>query len=172
MNNLKSTVNRNAMWTSVCVTFVCLCGCSGEVLEPTYFVSGTVTQKGKPIEGAIVAFTPATPGLPASGVTNASGIYKLTTRESGDGALVGKYTVTIAKYNQRLEPKPTGSPEKPVDPYDITNEYPAGYNEMQSSEIAASLSKNLLPAKYANPITSKLEAEVKKTKNTCDFKVD
>jgi hypothetical protein len=43
---------------------------------------------------------------------------------------------------------------------------------MQASEIAASLSKNLLPPKYANPTSSKLNAEVKSGTNSFDFKVD
>jgi hypothetical protein len=149
-------------------------GCSGEALEPVYPVSGTITSKGKPVEGAIVAFTPTTPGvgISASGVTDASGTYKLTTRMSGDGAAAGKYDVTVAKYDKKLEPKKSEGSEKLADPYDITNEYPTGYNEMQASEIAASLSKNLLPAKYSNPATSKLNAEVKSGTNSFDFKVD
>jgi hypothetical protein len=151
-------------------------GCSGEKLEPVYPVSGTITSKGKPVEGAIVAYTPTTPGvgIPASGVTDSSGVYKLTTRTSGDGAAVGKYDVTVAKYDKKLEPKKSKEEvtDKLADPYDITNEYPTGYNEMQASEIAASLSKNLLPPKYANPVTSKLSAEVKGDTNSFDFKVD
>ena len=137
-------------------------------------MSGTITLKGKPVEGAIVAFTPVTPdlGIPASGVTDATGVYKLTTRSSGDGAAAGKYNVTVAKYDKKLEPKKSEGSDKLADPYDITNEYPTGYNEMQASEIAASLSKNLLPPKFSNPTTSKLEAEVKSGNNTFDFKVD
>lgn len=149
-------------------------GCSGESLEPVYPVTGIVTEKGKPVEGAIVAFSPITPGsgLPASGTTDASGTYKLTTRSSGDGAAAGKYKVSIAKYEKKLEPtNPKGS-DKLEDPFDITKEYPSGYNEMQASEIAASISKNLLPKKYADPTTSKLEAEVSKGPSSFDFKVD
>jgi hypothetical protein len=154
---------------------VCL-GCSGEKLEPVYPVTGTITSKGKPVEGAIVAYTPTTPGvgISASGVTDSSGVYKLTTRSNGDGAAAGTYGVTVAKYDKKLEPQKPKDDAKDqlADPYDITNEYPTGYNEMQASEIAASLSKNLLPAKYANPATSKLNAEVKSGTNSFDFKVD
>ncbi|MEQ1824496.1 MAG: hypothetical protein ABL921_01050 [Pirellula sp.] len=158
----------------VFLALLLLSGCWGETLEPVYPVSGTITQKGKPVDGAIVAFTPAVTGagLPASGITNASGVYKLTTRNSGDGALIGKYKISVAKYDKKLEPKKTEGSDKPADPYDITNEYPTGYNEMQASEIAASLSKNLLPKKYSDPTTSQLEAEVTKGPNSFDFKVD
>jgi hypothetical protein len=167
---------RLASW----LLLICV-GCSGDGLEPVYPVSGTITFKGKPVEGAIVAFSPTTGGQAASGTSDASGVYKLTTRDSGDGALVGKYVVTVAKYDTKLEPKaPAKTPAKTAsgdsgqlaDPYDITNEYPTGYNEMQASEIAASLSKNLLPPRYANPNASKLEAEVKEGDNKFDFKLE
>ena len=158
----------------VCLCLLVLSGCSGEKLEPVYPVSGTITQKGKPVEGAIVAFTPSIDGSgqPASGISDATGVYKLTTRNSGDGAAVGNYRISVAKYDQKLEPKKTEGAEELADPYDITNEYPTGYNEMQALEIAASLSKNLLPKKYSDPTTSKLEAEVTKSPNSFDFKVD
>jgi hypothetical protein len=161
-------------WKSTLLLMLVSLGCSGERLEPVYPVSGTITSKGKPVEGAIVAFTPTTPGvgIAASGITDASGVYKLTTRTNGDGAAAGTYGVTVAKYDKKLEPKKTEGPNELADPYDITNEYPTGYNEMQASEIAASLSKNLLPPKYANPTTSNLNAEVKSGENTFDFKVD
>jgi hypothetical protein len=167
-------ISQSSPWKlSSFLLLVCL-GCSGENLEPVYPVSGTITSKGKPVEGAIVAFTPTTPGvgISASGVTDSSGVYKLTTRMSGDGAAAGKYDVTVAKYDKKLEPKKSEGSDKLADPYDITNEYPTGYNEMQASEIAASLSKNLLPPKYANPAASKLNAEVKSGTNSFDFKVD
>jgi hypothetical protein len=163
-----------APWKVALLSTLLFSGCSGERLEPVYPVSGTITQKGKVVEGAIVAFTPATTGegIPCSGITDASGVYKLTTRTLGDGAAVGKYNVTVAKYEQKLEPKNKEGADKLTDPNDITNEYPTGYNEMQASEIAASLSKNLLPQKYSNPTTSKLDADVKKGPNSFDFKVD
>ena len=93
-------------------------------------------------------------------------------RWHGDGAAVGKYRISVAKYDKKLEPKKSEGSEKLADPYDITNEYPTGYNEMQASEIAASLSKNLLHPKYSDPSTSKFEADVTKGANSFDFKVD
>ena len=162
-------------WTKFGLLLVALVGCAGDDLEPVYPVTGVVTFKGKPVEGAIVAFTPTEGGTAASGITDASGVYKLTTRSSGDGAVKGKYAITIAKYDTRLEEK-KASEATPAgelaDPYDITNEYPTGYNEMQASEIAAALSKNLLPPRFANPAMSKLTAEVTEGSNEFDFKLD
>lgn len=166
------TSNYFVSWTLVFAFIVSAVGCSQEEGERRFPVSGTVTQKGKPIEGAIVAFTPEADGRPASGVTDASGKYILTTLVSGDGAVPGKYKVTIAKYDKKLAPAAPKTPGKATDPYDITNEYPADYNEMQASEIAAAISKNLLPAKFANPNASGLQAVVAEQENTFDFKVD
>ena len=166
------TANQNVRWMSVYLCSMFLLGCSSEDGEPTFPVSGTITQKGKPVEGAIVAFTPTAAGLPASGVSDALGVYKLTTKASGDGAVAGKYNVSVAKYDKKLEPKSPATPGKLTDPNDITDEYSAGYNEMTAAEVAAAVSKNLLPPKYANPATSKLEADVSKGDNKFDFKVD
>ncbi len=161
-----------SMLCYACALLICV-GCSSETEIPTYPVTGTITQKGKPIEGAIVAFTPAAGGPAASGVTDAQGVYKLTTRSSGDGAVAGKYLITIAKYDKKPPAKQPHLLAKETDPADITNEYPEGYNEMQAAEVAAAVSKNLLPAKYSQTATSKLEAEVSKGgKNTFDFQLD
>jgi hypothetical protein len=168
------------------VLFFCLlfCGCSGDNLEPVYPVTGTVTAKGKPVEGAVIAFTPIKPGvgIAASAITDSSGVYKLSTRASGDGAAAGQYSVTIAKYDKKLPPKKEKDTDSKADAssesagnaetYDVTNPYPPGYNEMTEAEIAASIAKNVLPAKYANPASSELTAEVKMGSNTFDFKVD
>ncbi len=43
-----------SMLCYACALLICV-GCSSETEIPTYPVTGTITQKGKPIEGAIVA---------------------------------------------------------------------------------------------------------------------
>lgn len=151
---------------------VSILGCSGDDGPKTYPVTGTVTQNNKPVEGAIVSFTSASV-QPASGVTDTSGKYELATKAKGDGAMAGTYQVTIAKYDTNApEPTPPGVSDL-EDPYDITNEYPDGYNEMEASEIAASISKNLLPAKYSRTATSGLEATVTEAgENKFDFDLE
>lgn len=153
-----------------CVTLCTLFGCTADNGVPMYAVQGTVTLKGKPVEGAIVAFTPESGGLPASGTTDASGVYKLTTKVSGDGAAQGRYLISVAKYDSKLPAAAPAEATPAADPYDITNEYPTGYNEMAASEIAASISKNLLPKKYSMPQTSGLTADVQaEGTNSFDF---
>ena len=165
-------MNQVFLGATVCSCLAVFVGCSRGTGGPKHPLSGTVTQKGKPVEGAIVAFTPTGSGAPASGVTDASGFYQLTTRESGDGAVLGAYQVTIAKYDTKLPPPEEESAAEAEDPYDITNEYPAGYDEMDEAEKAAVIARNLLPGKYANAGTSGLTAEVGEGENKFDFDLD
>lgn len=76
-----------------------LIGCgSGNQNPPTSPVSGKVTFKGEAVEGATIQFVPtATEGKVANAVSNADGTYELSTFEPGDGAMAGKYKVTVRK---------------------------------------------------------------------------
>ena len=58
-------------------------------------VSGSVTLDGKPVENATVSFLPKGSGRPAGGNTDANGVFELTTDNPGDGALAGRYIVTV-----------------------------------------------------------------------------
>jgi carboxypeptidase family protein len=60
-------------------------------------VAGTVTYEGQPIEGANVIFGADGEGRSASGTTDASGRFHLTTLEPYDGAIPGKYRVAVSK---------------------------------------------------------------------------
>jgi hypothetical protein len=57
-------------------------------------VTGVVTVDGKPVAAAQVLFTSPN-RRPAAGETDADGRYVLSTYETGDGAAVGSYTVTV-----------------------------------------------------------------------------
>ena len=159
-------------WIMLCFGTLATFGCGGPEGEPTYPVTGTVTRNGQPLPGAIVSFFPET-GTPAVGETDASGKYALTTNTKDDGAVVGKYKVTIQKYSQSAD---YGKVETAPSEVDITaedyDEYPAGYDEMAESQKAAAVPRNLLPPKYENPETSGLTAEVVEGNNVHDFKVD
>jgi hypothetical protein len=79
--------------TVLASAFASGCGGSGPRTIP---VSGTVTYKGKPVANANVSFAPEDPsGLIATGVTDSSGHFKLGTLAAEDGAIVGKYRVTV-----------------------------------------------------------------------------
>jgi hypothetical protein len=103
-------------------------------------VTGEVRLGGKPAENALVVFHPATGDLPGglrpSGRTGADGKFCLSTYESGDGAPVGEYRVTISL------PKPPAGPNPDLD-----------------------LAPDRLKGRYANPATSKLHARIEDQEN-------
>jgi hypothetical protein len=142
-------------------------GCAGDDGPATYPVTGTVTLNGTPVEGVTVTFVPDGAGQSAVGITDPSGKYALTTRAKDDGAVVGRYKVTMAKYEKGAAA--TTSPDEVHEDYDITDEYAEGYDEAAAS--AAAPSKNLLPEKYGDPNLSGFSAEVVEGENKHDFDV-
>jgi hypothetical protein len=158
----KMQIVQSGKWSMLALSALVCLGCAEIEEDPVFPVSGTVTRKGSPVEGVAVTFVPEGSSPSAVGVTDASGKYMLTTRAKDDGATAGKYKVTFAKY----EGKPsTGSTEVHAD-YDISNEYPAGYNPDAQVDTP---SKNLLPVKYALPESSGYTADVVEGENTFDF---
>ena len=134
---------QNAMRLGAVLVLVCVVGCGEPGTAPTVKVTGTVTYNGDPVEGASVAFIPES-GRPASGTTDASGKFTLTTFKSGDGAVPGKHAVAIT------EPSEDTNTEGEVD-YSLPDE-PAGR----------------FPAKYTDPTTSGFTATVEEGGQT-DF---
>ena len=123
-----------------------LCGCGGAEgaadRPETHPVTGKVTYKGSPLADAQIVFNPeGTSGQGAFARTDKDGNYSLMTFEPGDGAVAGKYLVTVAKYD--VPPAPTE---------DTADEEPSDGDE----ETA----KNLLPVKYSLKDQSGLTAEV------------
>lgn len=92
-------------WAS-CTALLCVglwfagtTGCGPRTrLEGLAPVEGIVTFRGKPVEGASVVFVPATAGKRAAvGTTDATGRFRLTTKDPGDGALPGPYAIAVSK---------------------------------------------------------------------------
>jgi uncharacterized GH25 family protein len=74
-------------------------GCGGPSMAQ---VKGVVTCKGKPVAEAYVTFSPIPknaddkhPGKPATGFTDAQGVYELSTYRNYDGAQVGSHKVNV-----------------------------------------------------------------------------
>jgi len=143
-----------------------LAGCSSEPARPkTYPVTGTVTMKGRPLDGARVVFAPSTPGLlPASGVTDKDGKYQLTTFESNDGAQPGDYLVKVAKYDGKAPPAPADA--KPIS-YEDEQKL-----EFSPDEKPLPVAKSVLPKKYDHEGTSGLKHTVTEGPTTFDIKID
>ena len=113
-----------------------LTGCGGGAASPDLrAASGNVTLNGNPVEGASISFFPTVQGgRSATGTTDASGNFKLSSFQKEDGALIGKYNVAITKFNPNYVMPEPGEEEK--EPY------------------------NLLPESFGDPGTSGLSAEV------------
>lgn len=121
------------------LAIVILAGCSSSDAGPsTAPVSGVVTFKGRPVEGASVVFYPrdtSSKAKPAQGVTDAEGKFSLRThiqkQDYKAGAEPGDYVVTVSKTEQ-----------------------------VEARENAMVPPKQLLPRKYLEPRTSPFKASV------------
>ena len=117
-----------------------LVGCDSGTGSGTVPVSGKVTYKGAPVEGAIVTFVPEGTGRTATATTSAGGVFTLTTVDAS-GAMPGKYKVTVDKV-----------------------EYGAGGSSSMEEAARGSAdegqAKRVLPAKYAEAASTPLAMEV------------
>ena len=140
-----------------------LLGCSGPKRPTTAKVTGTVKYKGNPVEGAQVSFMAEGAPRSASGKTDAQGKYQLSMFETDDGALIGKNTVTVSK-TEMAAGAGSSSAEKPD----------AAYSQMmtKAAKGVPTATGKEIPLKYANPLTSKLQCEVKKGSNTHDINLE
>jgi hypothetical protein len=125
------------------VALVLAVGC-GESRQATAPVSGTVTYKGAPVEGATVAFVSTTGAESATGMTDAAGRYTLSTFEKGDGAMLGEFKVRVFKYEGSTEEVQLGDGTGP-------EEMPDDYVPPQEGGAAPSAGpKHMLPEVYAS----------------------
>jgi hypothetical protein len=162
MRPLKALALRPLLLLSAC-GIVAMTSCGGEdPFGKRYYVSGTVTYNGKPLEKGKISFVPENPkDLGASGVIE-NGAYTLSTGGGDDGARPGKYKVTIfAKEDATEKAKATFAKEaKGADP---------GYLPGRFLAQAESQAKSLIPTGYGDVRTTNLTAEVKEQSNTINF---
>lgn len=121
-----------------------LLGCRGSDRLPIAPVEGKVLYQGKPLEFGTVVFQPAN-GKTARGVIGSDGTFRLSTYDSGDGAVVGSHNVQVTCY----ETQRPGAPPPKV-----------------NAAGDADPGKLLIPAKYTRFYSSGLKAEVKPKDNT------
>lgn len=148
---MKSFHSGSLAWAVLCgCVLVTGCGAGGPKMNP---VSGKVTSKGAPVDGALVVFHPiarqkVNDAKPVA-TTAADGTFQLTTFALNDGAEVGEYGVTIV-WN------------KPVKEATMS----------LSSEGDAS-GPDRLQGRYGNPATPVLKAKVEAGgTNLFDFEVE
>ena len=118
-------------------------GCAGQTTTP---VEGVVLLDGKPLVGATVQFVPQEKGRDATGETDKSGQFVMSTFKPRDGVLPGSYKVVISP--------PTGL----ADPAHY-----ASADEAMAAVSKAPAKKESTPAfpqKYARPDQTPLTQEV------------
>jgi len=155
MTALRDLRLRTALLASMGVV-ACL-GCGDDTgLAKRYPVSGKVTYKGTPLEKGSINFVPETPdGRPAGGQIE-NGRYSLTTLAPGDGALPGKYKVTILAQE--------------ADTAELQSIAKGGQFHHDKAFLKANkTAKALVPSKYNLPETSGLTEEVKAQSNSINF---
>jgi len=116
-----------------------LAGGCGQRLPPTVPVSGKVTWQGKALTDGTVVFQPhviaeGLPRRPATGQLDAEGRYRLTTFRAGDGAVPGKYHVTVHSYLS--EP---GQMKDDIEVVEYTWRIPEMYGDPARSGLSATV---------------------------------
>ena len=149
----------------VCMLSICVIGCNNENARFSH-VTGVVTLNGEPVSGATIRFTTESEeGESATGITDASGRYTLTSSsatDGGRGALPGEYRVSISKLD--VPPNPD---QEAYDRGEIS------YDELQvrleRNRGAGGSARELMPARTAVPRTTDLRATVVSGRNTFNF---
>jgi len=111
-------------------------------------VTGVVLLDGDPVEGAHVTFSPEAGGPAAFAVSDRRGRYELRTFDPGDGAVPGKYAISVRK--EVVE----GGME-----FDSPAAKEA-YIEQHGKAPPERKTVSVLPEKYSSKKTSGLSAEI------------
>ena len=133
-------------------------------------VSGTVLLEGKAVEGATVTFRSVSKGPGAIGKTDATGRFVLSTYESGDGAVPGKYNVGVSKIVDEEE-------EGTLDDNDENYEPPA-YDQAEEEDEEdgpprrGKGPKNEIPNAFLDPEESGLTANITEATDSLEFRLE
>ncbi|UUO06758.1 hypothetical protein M4951_00240 [Blastopirellula sp. J2-11] len=134
---------RPAQWSPL--AWICLAilpgaaiGCFSKpsAFPPTVPVTGVVTLKSEPLEGAMLMFQGVNEEHSAVGRTDANGNFRLTTYVTGDGAEEGSYKVAIVKY----EDAPVDLPDGVSPP--LKSLLPVRYSKAKTSGLTATVGPN------------------------------
>jgi hypothetical protein len=120
---------------------------------------GTITLDDQPLEGATIVFTPDGSGQLATALSGSGGRFRLTTRNTNDGAIPGPYKITVQKKSGGgagggVEMKP-GSPE-----------YVAKMKEMTSKTTKTTVDTGGIHPNYSDPAKTTLRWEIPKGGDT------
>ena len=150
--------------TLVAASLLALVGSSDDGFgRQRYSVHGTITYKGEKLAKGQIAFVPDAQGGQAASGQIEDGYYTLSTLTPGDGALPGKYKVTVVARDfdvekVRSEARAKGMPPGAALPQDFTAKAHKG-------------AKSKIPTRYNLPTTTDLTADVEARSNTKDFEL-
>ena len=146
------TSHQLSVFSGLALGLLSIVGCGGydkwkDGRPPTYPTTGTVLLDGEPVEGATLVFQPVdeVAGKPGTAVTDSEGNFSVQTFDPGDGLTEGTHRVSIAK-TQMLD----RATKKVV-------------TEVNSD--APLIEDHLLPKRYSDFSTSKLEVEIQPQRN-------
>ena len=108
MDSLLAANSRTVATISLLIA-AALVGCGGSRTSP---VTGTVLLDGKPLVGAMVQFVPQGTGRDATGETDKSGNFTMSTFQPKDGVVQGEYKVMIAPPAATADPVAYASAEE------------------------------------------------------------
>ena len=128
---------RTAIGLALATATLLAAGCGPSGTAPTLKVTGKVTYNGQAVEGVTVNFSPQN-GRPATGSTNASGEFTLSTFAPGDGAVPGVHTVAIAPGASDAPPPMPGTPEA-ENPRAAAASFPPRYSDPKQSGLTATV---------------------------------
>ena len=132
------------------VVLVAGCGPKGPAVN---YVEGTVTFDGKPLDKAQLFFHPQDGGLPATGMTDANGKYKLTSLQGGGvgkGATAGDFVVAITRWTDE----------------------PSRIERDRASGESMAFFDSVIPERYTTQHTTPLTFTVVTGKNRFDIDID
>ena len=145
-----TTCSNRSFKLALLLACCCLAGCGSAKKGQlsTAQVTGQVTYRGAPLARGTIKFIPVQASgketRVAHGVLDEQGRYCLGTYVPDDGALLGDYQVVV---------------ESRAEPPDVAH----------ATKLDLMRPKSLIPARYANPGTSRLTAHVEAGGNTVNF---
>ena len=132
--------NLAAVRAALLIWAAALVGCGAR----TSAVQGVVLLDGKPLPNASVQFVPQGAGRDATGQTDASGAFSMSTFQPGDGVVAGDYKVVIAP--------PIGTPDPTV--------YASNEEAMAAAAKAPPPKASSFPQQYTRPDQTPLKQTV------------
>jgi hypothetical protein len=138
------------------LVLVAVAGCGGGKSR-TVPVEGVVTLDGQPLSGAMVHFLPqGTRGPAATGATGSDGSFKLTTYNTGDGAVPGDYKIIITY----KEPDSGIQQVAPNDPKAMADAMKTFNDSSRKAQKTKAKTKSKVPDAYSKEETTTLKQRV------------